>query len=534
MVSTFEEALLADTKDVHLAVRVGPAMATGMDFLTGASFVDCVEAHTSHGVDQLVGSATLVMPLPRDPVVTLGASVMIEAGYGDARQRIFSGRIPEDETSFDENGGWLEVRAEGWSSLLAYPEWEDIEYQGPRTLHEIFRALCSRRQVPLFGNDLTTTTTGAPLLLGTNNRVDSGIIRIERDTSPLDWLDRVSRLFGYRVFDDVDGRFWLRRISGLPDNNSAEATYTEGVNGVSFRKHRDLHPVVTYWEVFGARYTDAQGVPVEIRSIPASVPTNTLLDPPGYSRDSTGDDVLVTTALADAARNAHEVDYSETSTVFTWTTEGDPQRSLGESVDLYSPTAVETSANVWLTRIDQSVTDDGYWADMEGWAGHGQVLPAGNDCSTVTLIGSEGRHLGSATLSHYRRPTPDGMQLTFAFEVPEYYSTITARGWGHGVNSYNDNSQLDVSTFEIWQSGTRVAQGDLPRLAERLPRRYDYDQDQYWSRLSIALSGSIEPGTAELRIIAGEETIDDVDIVDDFEIRNLTLETCGVGEPIIA
>ena len=229
---------------------------------------------------------------------------------------------------------------------------------------------------------------------------------------------------------------------------------------------------------------------------------------------------------------------------------------IGPSVAVLSPTVNHTTAYgtvdeliralpvaLWLMRVEHVIGEGGWTTRMQGWAGAGTALPAGNDIVTTSLLGSEGRHLGTEYLSHYRRPNPEGLEITIPFSVADDYTTLTIRAIGHGTNSFVGNTTSTASKFEIWQTvdGTykSVASGDMPRRDEYLEQRYPYGEtsggvytDRYWEALVIPLSGSLQVGPADLKIISGYDSA--VGDYDDFEVANVVLEAGGVGTPIIS
>jgi hypothetical protein len=412
----------------------------------------------------------------------------------------------------------------GWLALLAFADFADLSWPGPISLKELNRALLVRRGVPSFLLDDTTYPDGTtPIMLGGNADVDGGAVILPRRTTPQSWLDRLNRLFGYRLFDCPDGTVRLKRVSGLP-SDSALRTYEEGVNAYRFERRTDLAPMVTYWEVRGARYTAADGTQVAIRSIPAAVPYSAELDPPGYRRDEASAQELVTQALADAVRNVLEIDRGAPHQVETWEFDGAPDLQPGDVVQVESDT-LGSSGLRWLTGIDQDVTErGGYLAQMEGWAGNGEALAAGADCAEQTLIGSTGVHLGDETIAWYRTPSPSGSTHTVAFTVGSDYTSLSVAGFAHGCNS-------TVSKVEVWQGGERKGSSDLPVLDENFAQQLDYDQDQYWTAISLPVPGSLVAGAAELRVIAGSNAAASSAPIDDFEVRDLVLRTCGVGQP---
>lgn len=520
-----------------VAATVQPVVLYGR---IGGEAVTLTEASIRHGVDQPVGTCSVWLEAPRPAVLEPGAELEIEGGYAGASRRIFHGRVVPDEASISDRGRWVRVEGEGWASLLRHRSYTPITIAGPVSLKEAFRSLCELRSVPTYTADETTYVDGVTeIMLGGNEQIDGGDIIIETNTSPLDWLTRTARLFGYRVFDSPDGAVRLARISGLPNETSA-MTYAEGVNAFRFVNRRDPRQQVTYWEVKGATYTDADGGRTSIRSIPESVENGVF----GYvPSDTISSNTIVTETQAVGVRNAAEVDHADVWQGETWDCVGHPALQPGDVVTVQAPTCdIVLAADRWLMSIDQSITDRGYEATMDGWAGSGEALAAGNDCvSEPVTIGGDGiLHLGNQTLSRYADSSPDGIEATLNITVAHAdYSSLRLTGRAHGSNSYSRAKASTGSKIEFWQlpdpslpeSGSnemrRVGSIEMPTLDENSHLNLDYSNDANWSDFSLPITGSAKEGAAELRIFAGENP----DGRDDYEIKNLSLTYCGVGEP---
>lgn len=536
-----DEAMASDVLPVQVFCRIGGVA------------VNVTEAHTRHAVSRPIGSCTVYVEAPRPATATMNAEIEIEMGYPGAVRRTFHGVIPSDESVTDERGRLVRIEGQGWASRLNYPEPNGIELEGPVSLKEAFRSLCALRDVPTYLADDTTYIDGATtIMLGGNADIDGGNIVIDETTSPLAWLDDMARLFGYRVFDCPDGSVRLARISGLPP--AADYTYAEGVNVFRLAKTRDTAPMVNYWEVLGARYTASDGGPVQIRSIPDEVPYAAELDPPGYRKDRVSNQNLVTDTQAAGCRNAMEIDRSEVAEYVSWEYAGRPDMQPGEVASITGASHDLTDTLLWIMTADQSVTDRGYIAQMEGWQGAGEALAAGNDCVTVavTISGDGCLHIGDETLSHYKDPTPDSsdnnedeeMRATISFTVAdEDYSSVRLSGRVHGSNSIGNKTPVEGSKIEIWQlenpslpSGPtnelrRVGSLDLPTANEELSKRRNYSSSNtYWQSFTLPIRGTLKVGAAEMRFIAGET---EGGSFDDYEIKDLSLTYCGVGEPTL-
>lgn len=489
-----------------------------------------LEWHTRHSVDNPIATGTLVLPTPMPGHVGPAAQVKVEAGYNGQFFTEFYGQIADDGITFDDDGGSVRLALEGWAKRLWLSQHQEIVVPGIQLYSDIFRALCQRQYVPLFFADLSTNPTGTYLYFGGNSQVNGGNTIVSADSTPGEVADRLGRLYGYRVYDTPVGVVRLKKISGLPNPAETVRVYTEGVNILSIGKSRTLAGMVNYWEIKGARYTATDGADVAVRSIPATVPSDPRLGPTGVSRKSITDGDIVTNARADQCRNVQEIDHSTPRVYWSWTIVGDPELSPGHVVQLNSPTIGE-NATVWVMSVAQDYVDGSWTTSLEGWAGAGMALPAGNDCAYQQLVGTSGFHIGNETLAHYRRPAADGTTKVIPFSVANGYSTLTIRGYGHGCNSFVANAASTASRFEIWQAGAKVAEGEMPRLNENFEQQLNYGNDATWDRIVVPLSGSLAAGAAELRIIAGYDSA--VGDIDDFECRNLILETCGVGAPIV-
>lgn len=516
------EALAADIKATRLRV-----------WLDGVP-IDCWEAHAEHGVMQPIGTCSLVLPAPL-PADIFNKSVVVQAGYPGAVRTIFNGRTPSHGADIDESGKVGRINAVGWASLLDYQDRADLKFAGPISLRRIFNALCKRRGVPHYRSEEILTVFGADIRLGGVSEIDDGYLIIDRTTSPLSWLNQKAQLFGYYIFDTPEGRVVQKRVSGLPTTD-AVATYEEGVNCYRVGVRSDSRPMVTYWEVFGAKFTKTDGRRVAIRSIPEEVPFSAELDPPGYRRDAKRDPVITSVSLADSVRRVLEVDRSAPAETTTWEADGAPDRQPGDAVQVESATC-SVSGLRWLMSIQQSVTDrDGYYATMEGWQGAGEILPSGDDCIS-TAISSTTYHLGAETIDWYDDPSPDGTDVTLSFTIPDEYSSLTVYAEAHGCNSFYAGAIDDEdssSRFEIWQrpepSEPSSADNQFRKVGDGiLPIMEEIAGVVHWQEIHIPIDGSVKAGAARLVLISGFDA--SVGDYDDYEVRELRLVTCGVGEP---
>ena len=502
---------------------------------------------TQHGVNRPKGTATVTLVKPEGSITDLRAKwlnrpIEIQLGYeedGGAR-RVFSGRVSSIHRGFDRGGYSLQVKAGGWAGLLDFESEEDIRFKGRTSLYEVVRSLCQMRGLPMYGGELirypNSTTT---VILGGEPMVDDGDVIIPRRTSPLRWIVQKLELFGYRAFDRPDGMFWWQRVNGAP-TGAAHATFEQGLTLLSASRDDDIDGMVTWWDVEGASWTDDDGVPIKIRSFPASVPGDTggYVTPPGFVRRPLSDPALVTQSLADAARNAHELDTMGPYESETWRYIGDTELQPGHTAAITSSLLELNGARRWVMSVDHSASAQGIRTTWQGWTGVGTALAAGDDSEVITVFTSP-RHIGDEYLSHYAVPSPQGREISFDITIPDEFTAIVISGLGHGCNSYmigGTSDESEVSKIEVWQGGDKaVGTATLPTMPEDLEKRLNYNNIANWQSFRLPVPGRLEPGTATVKLISGEDKrIGTAYRFDDYEIRDLKITLTGVGYPAIA
>lgn len=511
------------------------------------------EVRATSDVDQPMSTGSIVIDAPRPGHVQPNAPITIYAGYDGEAHPIFVGNLADDEAQFDSRGGVITIDLEGPSRVLRWQNEDEIGFVGPMSLGVWWRSMCNHFGVPSYFADNTVDVSNNTLMRGNNPDVGNWIPITVRRT-PLSDMERIPRLFGYRHFDRLDGLTRLQRISGLPTMDPEDVpNYIEGQNMMHVRRMQTMRNAANWWDIWGLRYEDSNGQEFAIHSFPASVTPDPRFGPTGIHRREIRDNDLDTEALAHACRNAHEIDFSTVQYRYRWTTVGgDGARQPGDQVAVQSPTVNGPDGPelidqivrfaprmLWLMRVEHNISTNGWTTTLEGWAGNGQALPAGDDCSTQTLA-SGTVHLGNEYLWHYRVPSPNGntsnQEHRIDFSVANNYTTLTIICDAHGTNSFVRNQESTASRYEIWQDRgdglERVASGELPRQPENLEKRYPYSQDQYWEQdVVIPLRGNLTAGSAQLRILSGRDS--DVGDYDDFEVKNVRLRTCGIGVPAV-
>jgi hypothetical protein len=506
------------------------------------------EFHGGWDVDSPIGQATIVLPLPLPAHVEENAVVEVIGTIGAESGRIFLGVIrgPDDYT-FSLDGKTATLECEDFTYLLALAGTEDVAWQGPVAVRTVLRGLFEERGFggagePGFVIDDVVDLAGDAIVLGGVAEFDDGQVRLPALTSWLDWAGDLCRLFGYRVYGTPQGLTRVSAVRGLPDPLASVKTFTEGVDGFTWRRSVDLHGIVGWWEAIGPCTTDADGQEVCIRSFPASVPSNPdVPTPPGTDADRVKGltELLVTQALADLARNVWETDFGGRSILHEWTTDGQPLRRPGEVVTLDAPT-VGSETSVWITRMAHDVTlSEGWVTSFTGWTGNGEALPAGSDVCVEEELLAGPAHVGDETVAWYAVDAPTGTEIVVDFTPLDDYSSISLTGRAHGSNSqYIDgaNAGLTVSRFSLEQPvATEVGEGPLPVFDENYAQQLDYTNDAHWSDFAVPIPGALEGGVAaRLRLIAG--TNPDLPVgtrVDDFEVKDLVLTSCAQGSPTL-
>lgn len=501
---------------------------------------------TQHGVDRPVGTATITLAQPETGGTLaelrdrwLNRPIEAQIGYVEhgGAARVFAGRIDSIARAYDRSGYSLTVKASGYATLLDFPSEDDITFEGNTRLYDIVRSLCTMRGLPMFGGELITYPNSATeVRLGGVSHVDEGKIIIPRRTSPLRWIVQKLQLFGYRGFDRPDGMFWWQRVNGKPTGSPVE-TFTQGLNLFSLGRNDDISGMVTWWDVEGANWTDDDGIAVKIRSFPGTVPPDSggFVTPPGYVRQPLSDPALVTQALADAARNAHELDTGGPQEDDTWRYIGNTTIQPGHTVAITSGLMEMSAAKRWVMNVDHSSSGRGIRTTWRGWTGVGNALVAGNDETRIRVF-TEPRHIGDEYVAWYGQQAPQGKVIQFDITIPATYTAIILEGWAHGCNSQlleGTSTELEVSKIEVWQGGgdKPVGTGTLPSMPEEYEKRLPYGSGTtHWQRFRIPVPGRLEPGMATVKLLAGENRGAGYD---DYEVQQLDLVMTGTGVPVL-
>lgn len=349
------------------------------------------EWHTQHSVEAGIGQATVTIPRPIPSHVFHGARILITAANdtGDDQVSCFVGQIrgPVND-ELGESDATTTIRADGPLWKLSLPARADFAWVGPITPRKLLKQLLLFWGVPHSKSKVEQfvhATTGVPLLLGGIPWFDDGRIIITRGSSPYALADRISRLFGYRIYDRPDGTIRVSRVNGRPP--SAAHGITEGEDILSCSRDIDLHDLTTYWEAVGASGSDLAGQAVEVRSVPKrGIKSKFVPNPPKFIAGEISDSLLVTYPLASASRVAKEKDTAG----ITWNVRAELTDAPARVANLAPRTAFTATVpdldisgtRYWQIGIGQDFTASGYWATITGWrprgkhAKEGRIRPA--------------------------------------------------------------------------------------------------------------------------------------------------------------
>lgn len=533
--STPQAALNAPGTDVHDLIYVGGVTVDAMSWDARFRVRD-------------TSTATITMPLPRPAVIQPNAAVRIEAGHDDLTGTMFAGRIPAWKSAMTDRGNILTVRPVGWSSLLAYRDRYDLSWDGPITIRALFDALCARRGVPSYRADAVLSPDGSwEVALGGNPRIDDGKVLLPASTTPLAFLRSAAELFGYRIYDTPDGTVRLSRLSGRPAG-APVVRFAEADHLTTVSSDDDISGFANYHDISGPTYEDEFGASIPIRAFPAQVVPSPLVPVnAGIAYDPYRNNLLVTTELAEVARQVREIDGAAPSTPVSWSSVAIPGVSVGDTVALEAPT-VEAVQPYWVNGVSVRMPETGaFAATWDGWIGGGVSLPPG-DNRTITMIQNAPRHWGDEWLAHYAVPTPEPGPLVYPVTIPDRATAINIEGWHHGTNSQlldGVQTDLEVTKWEVHLVGAdRTAQhyrpaasGNMPVSNERLGERLPYSRfvvvndvvtdPGYWSRFAVNLS-RLDPEDYTFELVPGIKGGKD-----DGEIRRVEVVVYGINEPIV-
>lgn len=498
---------------------------------------------TSHGTDQPVatGSITLPLPLPShlaggEPENVLNHHIVLQAGYrGFSLRTVFSGVLDSDSMNLARSGYTNTIQLRGYGSRLAWRTTRELRFPGNMLLEEIIRSLCEMRGV-VYRIDRILTPSGQQVRMGGNPHIENGEVVIRAKSTPLDWITRMCELFGYRAFDTAQ-EFRVQRVSGTPTLGPM-GEFREGLLIHQLNQSRKRDSMVTAWTVEGATYTDDDGIEIPIRSIPGgAIPSDPLLDPPGWRDDTVSDGDLVSQVNADAVRQVLEIDYSAPGIEWTINTRGNSLYRPGATVRIASTNMEAPARDYWIRRVRQSMSRNaGYKSVLTAWAGGGTAMPDGEDLQTIN-VRTAPVHLGDETIPWYAQPSPSGKTFPISVSIPDTFTSLAISLYLHGSNSYlidGANTESTVSKIEVWQGGEKpVGTVELPANEENYNQQLPYGSGlEHWTQVRLPVPGRLEPGEAEIRIVAGEDKrLPESTKFDDFELRNITLELRGAGTP---
>jgi hypothetical protein len=203
-----------------------------------------LEVHTSHGVETPVGQCSLVFEAPLPAHVKEGAEVDVYASNGAEGGRIFWGRIRQAVQTFDADGAWADVRADGWARRLAPADDREASYDSE---------VAALNPHP---NDPAPTYSGEVSAASNLKPTDSDIVRLGNDT-----------ISNYAI-PTPDGFTALNRfIPYTPPVNASYLSLTGRSHGVN--TYPDTSEDPTNLTRFEVRLFDSP-VPIGLATVPAT------------------------------------------------------------------------------------------------------------------------------------------------------------------------------------------------------------------------------------------------------------------------
>lgn len=480
-----------------------------------------------------VGYATVTFPLPLDSAVDHSAVLEIHGVYGDSSAVIHQGSIlGPREQGITIRGKQAVVRSDDWWWLMAVPYTEDRAWAGPVSVKTIIRGMFEDREFgqpgkPQFVVHEFKDADDATIMLGGNDDVDGGQVIVKAGTSPFQWIRRVCDLFGYAM----SNRYGVPRVTrmyGLPNEDPA-SSFVEGNEGFEYRGTTDVHQIVTWWDINGAKGTAADGSSFAYRSFPASIPSNPYVPLP--TPRIVTDNLLVSDELCDTVRAIKEVEYSDLRRVVRWQSDAQPRRRPGNVVTVTSPSAgLSVATDLWLFSVDHDWdANGGFTSTFEGSFGAGEELPAGSDVCIDVSLGAGPYHVGNETFANYEVPAPEGVSKNFDFTPSVDMTGLSVECDAHSVNEYLLRGQTGTpSSWRLEQPvATEIAEAPLPAMHENI------GVAPVWAETSVALSGTLDGGVgARLVLVCGGPT-SPPGSVDDFEVRDVFLRHCAEGSPVL-
>jgi len=334
-----------------------------------------LEWSTQHSVEAPLAQASIVLPSPPPTGVFEGAVARIKV-KGDTSEdllTVFEGRVRGPlEWNQTDSDATITARCDGNLWRMTFPATYDMSWVGPITPRKLIRQFLAFRGITDYHVEEFVDHRGVPILLGGVPWFDDGRVVCPEGTSPLDFVDRICRLFGYRIYDRPDGRVRVSRVCGPP--RQPDYTLEEGVDLLGPSKDVDLHNINTYITMTGASGTDPSGAQISIVSRPKrGIHSAFIPNPPKYAASSESDPLLVSQLLADQARIVKEFDQAGPAWHFSSEVIGASRGALGLAPNQVfaakAPTIglVSTGKRFWQISVSNSWGSQGFWTTLEGW-----------------------------------------------------------------------------------------------------------------------------------------------------------------------
>lgn len=363
---------------------------------------------------------------------------------------------------------------------------------------------------------------GHEIMVGGNGLVNNGRIALEAGERPWSTMCEFANLFGYHGIcgpNSVD----IQAMRGDPESLSIDATFLEGVNILSIRLSEPSDEVATDWTVTGASGSDENGDPFQYESRTAGAPNASWMpDPPGVIARTLTHDLLTSDKLCQQAREVQEVETTVAPTLATLEIVPTAAIRVGSVVQVTHPTLGLDRA-MWVTRIMQQWSENGWWTTIDVRAPNGAATPEEDPAVDPETPPDTGvYHIGTSSIAWYAA-APGGATVTLDWYVgSEPYRAVRITGRMHGANSYPSGSGVSTwSQVQVWQYGTKIAEINLPKAPERYASQLDYTNDAYWSDLDLIVAADIDGTAAQLKFTRGQ-AIDGTN--DHYEVKSIAVQ----------
>lgn len=296
-----KDSILASQQLISLDVRIG-----------GTS-VEAHEASASLGITQANSQCTI--SCTSMPAITERQEVVVFAGYDGNLVQIFGGEYTGDARSYFP--GRVELTCRDRLALAQFPWAGDLDREYiAQDDAAVIRNLLEAMGLPSFVSSIESSGW----TVGSINPVVC-----KKGDVPLNIVQSIDEVAGYRTFVKANGSIYRRRISGDAGATSVW-TCEEGVDIISIRRRRTIEGIRNKWTVTGYSYLN---VPIE-QTAQASSPY--IPTPPQYVGGTLQSELIETDAKALAVAQRLLSDSNRRSEAYELEIIGNPLIQPGDTI----------------------------------------------------------------------------------------------------------------------------------------------------------------------------------------------------------